>query len=367
MEDLSDLEGYHHLYTHLKPIILTARILYLTAVNRVQPEFMDQRSICEIPHMARAAAGRPGGGERRLWEPPFDASLPAPPISYPITTLAVLASRAYLSEDGNFHLPFNRASVPALASSRRAAPLPPRRHILACHDFRGGYRDDAAPQGGDDPGAYALWHWHLIDVFVYFSHYLCHAPAAVLGQRRPPPRRQEWDKVVEICEEMLATEASTQMYAERLTELAGNYFLDGEWDIRQASAAGATAAVAPPSSSRLGPMTSSRVVAAVSLPPREAGELRGGIFRRDTFSRVASAVPIRSRRSFYGARDGASSRRLSPMAAVAATTETHGRTTAAAAADGAAPGQTSYGRRRRRADALPPPPSTEPNDSSGCV
>jgi hypothetical protein len=36
----------------------------------------------------------------------------------------------------------------------------------------------------------------------------------------------EWDKVAEICEEMLATEASTQMYAERLTELAGNYFLD---------------------------------------------------------------------------------------------------------------------------------------------
>nr|BAD62397.1 glycosyl hydrolase family 85-like protein [Oryza sativa Japonica Group] len=295
---------------------------------------------------ARAAVGRPGDGEPWPWEPPFDASLPAPPISYPITTLAALASRAYLSEDGNFHLPFNRASVPALASSPWAAPLPPRRHILACHDLRGGYRDNAAPQGGDDPGAYALWHWHLVDVFVYFSHYLCHALAAVLGQRRPPPRRQEWDKVAEICKEMLATEASAQMYAERLTELAA-------------------AAVAPPSSSRLGPATSSRVVAAMSLPPREAGELRGRIFRRDAFSRVAAAVLIHSRRSFDGARDGAGSRRLSPMAAAAATTETHGRATAAAAANGAAPGQTRYGRRRHRADALPPPPLTEPNDSSG--
>lgn len=130
------------------------------------------RSMLPSAAPAAAAAGEDEEeGERRPWEPPFDASQPAPPISYPITTLAALASRAYLSEAGNFHLPFNRAS-----SSPRATPIPPRRRILACHDFRGGYRDDAAPQGGHDPGAYALWHWHLIDVFVYFSHYLVTLP-----------------------------------------------------------------------------------------------------------------------------------------------------------------------------------------------
>ncbi|KAL5230468.1 hypothetical protein ABZP36_029244 [Zizania latifolia] len=111
--------------------------------------------------------------DRRPWDPPFDASKPAPPISYPITTLAALASGDYLSEAHNFHLPFNRASTPLLHS---AAPLPARPRILACHDFKGGYRDDAAPQGGNDPGAYALWHWHLIDIFVYFSHDLVTLP-----------------------------------------------------------------------------------------------------------------------------------------------------------------------------------------------
>jgi hypothetical protein len=38
--------------------------------------------------------------------------------------------------------------------------------------MQGGYRDDAVPQGGDNPDAYVLWHWHLMAVFVYFSHYL---------------------------------------------------------------------------------------------------------------------------------------------------------------------------------------------------
>uniref|UniRef100_A0A0E0PL26 mannosyl-glycoprotein endo-beta-N-acetylglucosaminidase n=1 Tax=Oryza rufipogon TaxID=4529 RepID=A0A0E0PL26_ORYRU len=187
------------------------------------------RSMLPSAAPAAAAGEEEEEGERRPWEPPFDASQPAPPISYPITTLAALASRAYLSEAGNFHLPFNRAS-----SSPRAAPLPPRRRILACHDFRGGYRDDAAPQGGHDPGAYALWHWHLIDVFVYFSHYLvtlpppCWVNAAHLhGVKVLGTFITEWEKGAEICEEMLATEASAQMYAERLTELAAYLGFDG--------------------------------------------------------------------------------------------------------------------------------------------
>jgi mannosyl-glycoprotein endo-beta-N-acetylglucosaminidase len=121
----------------------------------------------EVSDSNAAAAG----ADRRAWEPPFDASSPAPPMSYPITDLAALASRAYLSAEANFHLPFNRASVPAPAS-----PLPQRRRVLVCHDMEGGYRDDAAPQGGANPDAYALWHWHLVDVFVYFSHYLVTLP-----------------------------------------------------------------------------------------------------------------------------------------------------------------------------------------------
>jgi hypothetical protein len=124
-----------------------------------------------LPSAAEPEGEAASGGERRAWEPPFDASAPAPPMSYPITDLAALASRAYLSADANFHLPFNRASVPGPASA-----LPARRRVLVCHDMEGGYRDDAAPQGGANPDAYALWHWHLVDVFVYFSHYLVTLP-----------------------------------------------------------------------------------------------------------------------------------------------------------------------------------------------
>ncbi|THU51665.1 hypothetical protein C4D60_Mb06t33450 [Musa balbisiana] len=95
---------------------------------------------------------------------------PSIPISYPITTLEALASRSYFR---SFHYPFNRSSVPLPPS---AAALPPRRRILVCHDMKGGYTDDLWVQGGGNPDAYAIWHWHLMDVFVYFSHYLVTLP-----------------------------------------------------------------------------------------------------------------------------------------------------------------------------------------------
>ncbi|XP_037467822.1 cytosolic endo-beta-N-acetylglucosaminidase 1-like [Triticum dicoccoides] len=186
------------------------------------------RDIMTLPAADDAAVSK---GERRQWEPPFDASRPAPPISYPITDLAALASRSYLSEDSNFHLPFNRAST-LLPSP--GASLPPRRRLLVCHDFQGGYRDDAAPQGGANPDAYALWHWHLVDVFVYFSHYLvtlpppCWTNAAHLhGVKVLGTFITEWDKGAEICREMFATQDSAQMYAERLAELAAALGFDG--------------------------------------------------------------------------------------------------------------------------------------------
>nr|XP_051198379.1 cytosolic endo-beta-N-acetylglucosaminidase 1-like isoform X2 [Lolium perenne]XP_051198382.1 cytosolic endo-beta-N-acetylglucosaminidase 1-like isoform X3 [Lolium perenne]XP_051198387.1 cytosolic endo-beta-N-acetylglucosaminidase 1-like isoform X4 [Lolium perenne] len=169
--------------------------------------------------------------DRRPWEPPFDASKPAPPISYPITDLAALASRSYLSEASNFHLPFNRASTPLPCPG---APLPARRRLLVCHDMQGGYRDDAAPQGGANPNAYALWHWHLMDVFVYFSHYLvtlpppCWTNAAHLhGVKVLGTFITEWEKGAEICREMFATKDSAHMYAERLAELAAALGFDG--------------------------------------------------------------------------------------------------------------------------------------------
>jgi len=107
--------------------------------------------------------------EPSVSEPP--PSQPSVPISYPIKTLEELESRSYFD---SFHYPFNRASVPILNGD--SSSLPQRRRLLVCHDMAGGYLDDKWIQGGTNPDAYAIWHWHLIDVFVYFSHSLVTLP-----------------------------------------------------------------------------------------------------------------------------------------------------------------------------------------------
>lgn len=105
--------------------------------------------------------------------PPFDPTQPSVPISYPIKTLQELESRSYFE---SFHYPFNRASVPPILNNGVSPSLPNRRRMLVCHDMAGGYLDDKWIQGGTNPDAYAIWHWHLIDVFVYFSHSLVTLP-----------------------------------------------------------------------------------------------------------------------------------------------------------------------------------------------
>lgn len=102
--------------------------------------------------------------------PAFDPTEPSVPVSYPIVDLADLESRSYFK---SFHFPFNVASVPLPESA--VAP-PERRRILVCHDMMGGYVDDRWVQGGANDGAYAIWHWYLMDVFVYFSHDLVTLP-----------------------------------------------------------------------------------------------------------------------------------------------------------------------------------------------
>lgn len=104
--------------------------------------------------------------------PPFDPTQPAVPISYPIKTLEELESRSYFE---SFHYPFNKASV-ALQSASSSLPLPNRPRVIVCHDMVGGYGDDRWVQGGTNPNAYAIWHWYLMDVFIYFSHSLVTLP-----------------------------------------------------------------------------------------------------------------------------------------------------------------------------------------------
>ncbi|KAJ4786110.1 Cytosolic endo-beta-N-acetylglucosaminidase [Rhynchospora pubera] len=166
--------------------------------------------------------------DHRPWDPPFDPTRPAIPISYPITDLDALESRSYFN---SFHFPFNIASVQLPPDS---VELPARPRLLVCHDMKGGYTDDLWVQGGNNAEAYAIWHWHLMDVFVYFSHYLVTLPppswtnaAHTHGVKVLGTFLTEWKKGAEICKRLLATKDSAQMYAERLAELATVLGFDG--------------------------------------------------------------------------------------------------------------------------------------------
>ncbi|XP_020237238.1 cytosolic endo-beta-N-acetylglucosaminidase 1 [Cajanus cajan] len=155
---------------------------------------------------------------------------PSVPISYPIKTLQELESRSYFQ---SFHYPFNKASVP-INGNGNSSSLPNRRRLLVCHDMAGGYLDDKWIQGGTNPDAYAIWHWHLIDVFVYFSHTLVTLPppswtnaAHRHGVKVLGTFITEWDEGRAACDTLLSTKETAQMYAERLAELAAALGFDG--------------------------------------------------------------------------------------------------------------------------------------------
>ncbi|KAL6131655.1 hypothetical protein ACLB2K_070029 [Fragaria x ananassa] len=157
--------------------------------------------------------------------PPFDPTRPAIPISYPIKTLEDLESRSYFD---SFHFPFNKSSVPLRSG------LPNRPRLIVCHDMAGGYGDDKWIQGGTNPDAYSIWHWYLIDVFIYFSHSLVALPppcwtntAHKHGVKVLGTFITEWEEGKRVCNKLLSTKESAEMYAECLVELAVALGFDG--------------------------------------------------------------------------------------------------------------------------------------------
>ncbi|KAH6762823.1 Glycosyl hydrolase family 85 [Perilla frutescens var. hirtella] len=161
--------------------------------------------------------------------PPFDPLKPALPISYPLQTLEELNSRAYFK---SFHYPFNKAAVKLPPAA--AGELAKRPRTLVCHDMAGGYTDDKFVQGGAKADAFAIWHWYLIDVFVYFSHNLVTLPppcwtntAHRHGVKVLGTFIMEWDEGKKRADTLLASKDSVHMYADRLTELAVSLGFDG--------------------------------------------------------------------------------------------------------------------------------------------
>ncbi|KAL0341239.1 UNVERIFIED_CONTAM: Cytosolic endo-beta-N-acetylglucosaminidase 1 [Sesamum radiatum] len=163
--------------------------------------------------------------------PPFDPLAPAVPISYPLKTLEELETRAYFK---SFHFPFNQAGVKLPAGGGGGEAMPQRPRVLVCHDMAGGYTDDGFVQGGTNADAYAIWHWYLIDVFVYFSHNLVTLPppcwtntAHTHGVKVLGTLIMEWDGGKREADKLLSTKTSAQLYAERLAELSVALGFDG--------------------------------------------------------------------------------------------------------------------------------------------
>ncbi|KAB2011050.1 hypothetical protein ES319_D10G288300v1 [Gossypium barbadense] len=172
-------------------------------------------------------SGQPNDQKSDPTPPPFDPSKPSVPISYPIKTLEDLENGSYYK---SFHYPFNKTSVPL----RPNTGLAQRPRVLVCHDMQGGYVDDKWIQGGENSGAYAIWHWYLIDVFVYFSHYLVTLPppcwtntAHTHGVKVLGTFIVEGEEGTATCNKMLSTKESAHKYAELLVELAVALGFDG--------------------------------------------------------------------------------------------------------------------------------------------
>eukprot|EP00249_Psilotum_nudum_P019557 c27315_g1_i2 orf=269-2275(-) len=160
----------------------------------------------------------------------MDLTKPGPPISYPLTSLEELENRSYFS---SFHFQFNKCSVP-LPTLRTPSSHEMRPRLLVCHDMKGGYQDDKWIQGGSNSNAYSLWHWHLIDVFVYFSHSLVTLPPPCWTNAAHKHGVQvlgtfitEWKEGAAVCECLLSSKEASQMYASRLAELAASLGFDG--------------------------------------------------------------------------------------------------------------------------------------------
>ena len=74
-------------------------------------------------------------------------------------------------------LPFSKSLTLPLAQRDQHLRTHGPSKIMLCHDMMGGYTEsDRYDQGTKDMTSYSVHHWHLLDIFVYFSHHLVTIP-----------------------------------------------------------------------------------------------------------------------------------------------------------------------------------------------
>ncbi|XP_048847868.1 cytosolic endo-beta-N-acetylglucosaminidase [Brienomyrus brachyistius] len=128
--------------------------------------------------------------------------------------------------------PFNVAAEPLAG---RLPPLTRRRgRTLVCHDMMGGYLEDRFIQGAEVETPYAFYHWHHIDIFNYFSHFMVTIPPAVWtnaahkhGVLVLGTFITEWKDGKIACEDFLKDEESYRMVADKLVQISHCYGFDG--------------------------------------------------------------------------------------------------------------------------------------------
>ncbi|XP_033739012.1 cytosolic endo-beta-N-acetylglucosaminidase-like isoform X3 [Pecten maximus] len=105
---------------------------------------------------------------------------------------------------------------------------------ILCHDMRGGYLQDRFVQGCSDADSYRFYHWQYIDAFIYFSHNLVTVPppgwtntAHRHGVQMMGTLITEWDDGKKRCHQIIESEESYMMFADKLVEITKHYGMDG--------------------------------------------------------------------------------------------------------------------------------------------
>ncbi|XP_044275800.1 cytosolic endo-beta-N-acetylglucosaminidase isoform X2 [Varanus komodoensis] len=151
------------------------------------------------------------------------------PISFYLSGLEELLAWKPTSDDA-----FNVSTEPL---AKRQPPLGNHRpRTLVCHDMMGGYLEDRFIQGAAVRDPYVFYHWHYIDLFIYFSHHTVTIPPVVWtnaahrnGVLMLGTFITEWTDGGKMCEAFLAgeDEEAYQAVAAQLAAIAQFYRFDG--------------------------------------------------------------------------------------------------------------------------------------------